>query len=847
MRKLVLLLMALFIALDGWALSFVVDSINYATMGSNAVEVVSGDYSGDITIPSSVVYSNVTYTVQEIGKDAFKDCTGLTSIEIPSTIRRFKSSAFSGCSGLTSINIPSSVTIISDFVFSGCSGLTSITIPSSVTAIGIGAFGGCSGLTSITVPSSVTSIGSRVFMSCSGLTSITIPSSVTSIGSEAFAYCSGLTSITIPTSVTSIGLGAFSSCTSLTSITIPTSVTSIGDFAFNGCTGLTSITIPTSVTIIRDATFQGCSGLTSITIPSSVTIIGDNAFAHCSGLTSITIPSSVTNIERHAFVNCTGLFTVDFNNTFYSSYEGLLFDKNKTTLIQCPISVKGNLNIPSSVTTIGELAFYGNFGITSISIPSSVISIEAGAFLGCTGLITVDSNNTNYSSKDGILYDKNLTTLIQCPVSVMGSFTIPSSVTSVGGSAFRDCAGLSSVNIPSSVESIGNYTFANCTGLITVDSNNSNYSSIEGLLYDKNQTTLIRCPISVKGNHTIPSSVTKIENDACNGCAGLISITIPSSITSFGIGAFQGCTGLTSVYSFLTLPMGLNYSDFEFNNKNCTLYVPVGTKSLYQATRGWNLFSNIIDSIVVVGSSFNVDGLTYTCTGEGSVSIKAKTTYSGTIIPSIVSYWGLKYTPNSIENGVFEHYANFSIITVPSSIKTMGKHVFNTCTNLISIELPSDLQSIGDSAFNNCTSLSSIRVKATTPPSLGTGVFSSVNKAMCVLYVPTGSLSAYKAADQWKDFLTILEYDPAGISDINRAKLSIYPNPTQTHVTIELGEASINAQLILYNLLGQTVNECQTSKDRILLDVSHFPVGTYVVRVKGVDNQKEWVGKFIKE
>ena len=153
---------------------------------------------------------------------------------------------------------------LGDYVFYDCSGLTSLTLPSSVTSIGWGAFSGCSGLTSLTIPSSVTEIGNQTFYGCSGLTSLTLPSGVTSIGNYAFEGCSGLTSLTIPSSVTSIGDRAFLGCSGLTSLTLPSSVTSIGESAFTGCSGLTSLTIPSGVTSIGNFAFRDCSGLTSI-------------------------------------------------------------------------------------------------------------------------------------------------------------------------------------------------------------------------------------------------------------------------------------------------------------------------------------------------------------------------------------------------------------------------------------------------------------------------------------------------------------------------------------------------------------------------------------------------------
>ena len=176
---------------------------------------------------------------------------------------------------------------LGDHVFYDCSGLTSLTLPSGLTEIGVGAFEACSGLTSITLPSGVTSIGECAFIYCRGLTSITLPSGVTKIGNDAFEACSGLTSLTLPSGLTEIGHGAFQYCSGLTSLTLPSGVTEIGDLTFAACSGLTSLTLPSGVTSIGDYAFYDCSGLTSITLPSGLTSIGDDAFQYCSGLTSI--------------------------------------------------------------------------------------------------------------------------------------------------------------------------------------------------------------------------------------------------------------------------------------------------------------------------------------------------------------------------------------------------------------------------------------------------------------------------------------------------------------------------------------------------------------------------------
>ena len=202
------------------------------------------------------------------------------------------------------VSLPDGITSIGEWAFRDCSGLTSIEIPNRVTSIGSDAFDGCSGLTSVTIGNRVTSIGNTAFSYCTGLTSVTIPNSVTGIGDYAFYECYRLTSVTIGNSVTSIGSSAFGGCSSLTSVTIPSSVTIIGEGAFFLCNGLTSVTIPNSVTGIGGSAFLGCSGLTSVTIGNSVTGIGDKAFKDCTGLTFVTnYATTPQSINSNVFDN----------------------------------------------------------------------------------------------------------------------------------------------------------------------------------------------------------------------------------------------------------------------------------------------------------------------------------------------------------------------------------------------------------------------------------------------------------------------------------------------------------------------------------------------------------------
>ena len=367
--------------------------------------------------------------------DELQYFTGLSSIE---------SQAFYYCTGLTSIEIPSSVTSIGGNAFLNCTGLTSIEIPSSVTSIGGNAFRNCTGLTSIEIPISVTSIGDYAFSGCIGLTSIEIPNSVTSIGDYAFSGCSGLEQIIVDAGNTAYD--SRDNCNAIINSStnelvagckdtvIPNTVTSIGRLAFDGCTGLTSIEIPNSVTSIYNYAFRDCTNLTSIEIPNSVTLISNYAFSGCSGLEQIIVDAGNTIFDSRG--NC---------NAIIKSSTNMLIIGCKNTVI------------PNSVTFIGGYAFYGCTGLTSMQIPNSVTFIYEYAFSKCTGLTSIEiSNSVTYISSGAFSDCINLT-----------SIEIPNSVTYIRDYAFFRCSGITSVVIDNDVD-IGQYAFGDCASLASI-------------------------------------------------------------------------------------------------------------------------------------------------------------------------------------------------------------------------------------------------------------------------------------------------------------------------------------------------------------------------------------------
>lgn len=249
-----------------------------------------------------------------------------------------------------------------------------------------------------------------------------------------------------------------------------------------------------------------------------VTQIGNTAFVYGSKLTSISIPASVTNIGFDVFFGCTNLtnITVDAFSPNHSSVDGILFNKDQSTLLAFPSGKAGGYSIPTNVTSIARDAFKGCAGLTSVTIPQGVTNIGDAAFASCSSLAAI---------------------------------LIPNSVLDIQNFAFYQCSNLADITVPASVTNIGIRAFASCPSLveITVDVLNSTFCSADGVLFNKSQTMLLQYPAGITGNHSIPISVTHLGPAAFQGCFNLADIMIPESVTSIGLGVFDSCSSLTNV------------------------------------------------------------------------------------------------------------------------------------------------------------------------------------------------------------------------------------------------------------------------------------------------------------
>lgn len=514
---------------------------------------------------------------------------------------------------------------------------------------------------------------------------------VTSIGPNAFEDCSQLTSVTIPDGVTSIGNEAFYACPNLISITIPNSVTCIGNSAFEYCEGLTSITLSDNLISIGSYAFYYCHGLASIKIPDSVQSIGYAAFGECEGLMSFTIPKNVENIEGTILAGCSNLesIVVEEGNIAYdsrSSCNAIIETSSNTLVSGCHKTI-----IPENVSSIGNGAFNGFTGLTSITLPDNIISIGSYAFSGCTGLTSI---------------------------------TIPNNVTSIGDGAFSGCTALASITMPDNITSIGGNAF-NKTLWMNNQPNGMIYVGMVAYSYKgtmpantsielKPGTTAIAgsafADYTGLASITIPEGVTSIGANAFGGCTNLSSVTIPQSVSFIGGNAFQNCSSLTS-FSIPASVTTITGQTFAGCKALTSVFIPEGVSTI-----GYGAFAmSGIKSVTIPNSVTSIESSAFLrCLSLSSVEIGSGITSIGSqpfsgctnltdVTINSDSIAAKAYTEKSTLSGIFgsqvTHY------TFGDSVTSIGDYACYNLTGLKTVSFGENVKNVGYKAFDGCTCL----------------------------------------------------------------------------------------------------------------------------------------------
>ena len=852
--------------------------VNFAENG-NLRSIGARAFALNYVLPAIEIPEGVT----EVGGSAFMYCTELSSVSLPSTLTSLGEGVFFMCSNIDRIEIPDGVTEIKDDTFSACGKLTAVALPEGLTTVGDKAFYSCASLSDINFPKSLTSIGAGAFNGCVGITSINISDNVATIGEEAFYGCTGLTAVVIGNSVKELPASLFYGCSNIESVTVGSGVGKICGWVFSGCNKLREVVIEDGAESIelgynvgdrysgsQYALFDGCpvetfymgrdikyeepayygreyicpfdgnTTLRTVTVGNNVTAIPEKLFENCATLESVTIGGSVAAIGGKAFDGCVSLKEVrisdvgawcmmDFaelsSNPLYYAHNMYL----NGALLQ-------NADIPSGTAVVKDYAFAGGTCLTGISVPASVTSLGYQSFRDCANIssVTIADGATPLavgydlfaeggngaglfaaSKNIGSVYlGRDLTYEADAAYGYspfygtgVADLQFGAGITQIGGYLFKDCPVASPIDLPTAVKVIGEYAF------------------------DGAQTESV----------TIPASVETIYQGAFNNCTQLSSLTIEDSETTLNM-LERG--KVTEDYD---KPMFFNGSKVGAVYVGRPVYYEtalsgdgapfLGTTGLTDATIG-GYMTEVPELMFFKCSSLVNVNLSESVTLIDDMAFCNCTALKEVTIPANVSYAAYGFDGCSalekiiVEDGTVT--VDIGRIIENKNVKELylGRNLFISMSTGFSpmekLTLGKMVDRLKNSYFYGATNLREIYSENTVPPvafeDYGMYYFADATYENAVLYIPKGSLEAYRTADTWRKFANIVEYFNAdgGVADVAGEGVSV----TVSDGNITINGVGDDAVVEVYNIAGQRVYSGAVKP--VALDR-----GLYIVRVAG--------------
>ena len=547
------------------AFSVDADGVLYNADKTVLIKYPTGDKRISYTVPSSV---------KTIAKEAFKNSSYLSIVNIPSSVETIEERAFEGCKSLTTVKLEKGVETVGDYAFSNCEALASITLPDSLMFLGKNVFSGNVKLQTAVIPEGLTEIPDFTFFGCSSLKNVTIPSTVTRIGWSSFNGCTSLMSITLPDSVTEvtqyafddtgwynsladgpaylgrvlykykgeaasnstvtvkdgtelIANGAFAYNDKILKVVMPSTVKTIGDEAFCGNYNLTYVTFGSATESIGDRAFSSCPKLASIIFPQSLKTIGDEAFRLCPVISSVIIPKSLEKIGACAFGECgVKSYSVDSANPNFTAVNGVLYNKDKTVLYLYPsASTAVSFSVPAGVKEIGEYAFWYAEKLSIISIPSSVEKAGKEAFEFSAWL---------ENKADGVIYAGSALYKYKGDVPDNTTVTINDGTVGIAEEAFLGQGGIYKISFPDSLKYIGKNALERTEWLT---------EKPYGIVMAGKVIYCYKGKMPENTVLTVEDAVS-VADAAFTDCGNLTEVTLGKSVASLGEDAFSGCNNL---------------------------------------------------------------------------------------------------------------------------------------------------------------------------------------------------------------------------------------------------------------------------------------------------------------